>query len=242
MNFSENLVSSLIGAFCGAFFAFMFNIYLNKKKEERDMLAYLCYAISSACGLVSTLYSIKKCFVLPRVKENNEVKKILAKNNAAVIHVKHLSRHLHYSELKLPFVVEKMSFLASKDPNVISIIIMLDNSIKNLNVIICDYNAFVLKTHQEKGLMEKQFDLVSSYVDNLSKQIDSTLYLIEKVQELLVTYGKITFKKFKITNTDVDEQYRSLKPNKMESWEEIDWFPERKRWIVKLKNKLQKFK
>jgi hypothetical protein len=67
----------------------------------------------------------------------------------------------------------------------------------------------------------------------LYEQLDITIYLTEKANNLLVRYGQLECRrKMKIKSFELtDDKYKALKPKPIESWEgDYNWFPKKKRW------------
>lgn len=228
----ESLVSSLVGAFFGALFAYWFSIRQHEKREKNDQLSFLTYAISSMAGVVGKLYIAKKNFVIPR---NDEMKRIkqerdrLKKENDKQISIKMkaLTMFMQTNKFALPFPIEKTNFLAGKEPNVAYLMCTLNASLKVLNQIIYDYNTY-LSNIVQVGL-QPDINLMFHFVENLSAQVDEALYLSERMQEVLMQYSRTYFKKdFKIKSIAIKDEWQSLKPPKIDTWEEAVFFPKRK--------------
>ncbi len=234
----ESLVSSLAGAFCGALFAYWFNVRQQDKKERSEQLAFLTYAISAMAGVVGKLYIAKKNFVIPRNAEMEALKKEIDRqrggNKQILIEMKALTKFMQTNKFALPFKVEKTNFLAGKEPNVAYLACSLDASLEVLNQIIYDYNTYLSKIVQ-LGL-QPDIDLMFHLVANLSAQVDETLYLTEKMQKVLMQYSRTYFKKgFKIKSIEIKDEWASLRPPKMDSWEDAEFFPKKKTFIERLK-------
>ncbi|MCG8431544.1 MAG: hypothetical protein MJA29_10280 [Candidatus Omnitrophica bacterium] len=236
----KSLVSSLMGAFSGALFAYWFNIRQHEKRRKDDQLSFLTYAISSMAGVVGKLYIAKKNFVIPRNNEMKKIKEELASispgsGGQVAVKMKALTMFMQTNKIALPFSIEKINFLAGKEPNVAYLICTLNASLEVLNQIIYDYNAYLSKIVQIGS--QPNISLIFHFVDNLSGQVDEALYLAEKMQEVLMQYSRAFFKKdFKIKSVDIKEEYLHLKPPKMPSWEEAVFFPRKKSFIEKLRN------
>ena len=224
----ESLVSSLAGAFFGALFAYFFSVKLKEKKERSEQLSFLTYAIFSMAGVVGKLYIAKKNFVIPRNEEMKTIKEEIEKqqqNKSMQISIKmlELTKFMQTNKFALPFHINKIDFLAGKEPEVVHLICSLNASLEVLNQIIYDYNTYLsnlLKTGSPPNI-----DLIFSFVDNLSEQVDETLYLAEKVQEILIKYGKTYFKKtFKIKSLTIKDEWTTLSPPKINHWENINFF------------------
>ena len=234
----ESLVSSLTGAFCGALFAYWFNIRQQDKKERNEQLAFLTYAISSMAGVVGKLYIAKKNFVMPRNKEMEDIKKEIAQqqgsNRPISIKMKALTMFMQTNTFALPFQIEKTNFLAGKEPNVAYLMCTLNASLEVLNQIIYDYNTYLSKIVQI-GL-QPDINLMFHFVANLSGQVDEALYLAEKTQKVLMQYSRAYFRKdFKIKSVDIKDEWSSLKPPKIDSWEDAVFFPKKKTFIEKMR-------
>jgi hypothetical protein len=230
----ENLVSSLLGAFFGALFAYWFNIRQHEKREKNEQLSFLTYAISSMAGVVGKLYIAKKNFVIPRNDEMKIIKEKLEKlpsesGKKAEINMKALSMFMQTNKFALPFSIDKINFLAGKEPNVAYLICTLNASLEVLNQIIYDYNLYLSKIVQT-GL-QPNINLMFDFVENLSGQVDEALYLAEKMQEVLMQYSRSYFgKDFKIKSISVERGWENLKPSKIDTWEQATFFPGRKKW------------
>ncbi len=223
-----NLICSLVGAFSGAYFAFLFNNRSVKKKEEENKLSYLTFTVSAIANLTNNLYSIKISFVLPRLKIIKKIQKT-PPNPMEPINLDDIYNFMLADTLKMPFVIEKLSFLACKDANIITIFNQLESSINQLNIAIKSINNLFSeesKNQTASNNIPLNTGLMTDLITSFSKQTDSTLYFAEKISEVLINYCRATYnKKFIINKLETLDKYKNLKPGANEFWEEIDWFP-----------------
>ena len=222
-------ISSLVGAGFGAGFAF----YLNNKKEEekktQEEVSYLTYTVYILSNIVSELYEFKRIY---KSKEDDLNYLYSAMNfiqsNQTNLKLdkpfKFLANIIQSTELSFPINIEKLNFIHDLKPGIISLLFATEKSIKTHNVILEQLNKFLLENfhNKEENHSQLTFGKLANFTKNWGAEIDLGLYLVETLQDALIEYGKIKYKgEFKVSNAIVAEEYKSLKPPVVESWEFI---------------------
>lgn len=231
---SSAFFSQIFATLIGALLAFLFGIKLYSHQKKQENRITLHFLIASLTSLSNGLYSLKEQIVQHRYKECLRCREILEAELEPKLQIQHMSKYIYSEHFERPIAREKLEFLASPDPNVIVLIGVLDGSLKTLNKMIEDINADVDGFLRGKEQFEPNALLVMMIIKNelLYEQLDSTLYLTEKLIDVLVKFGIKTFgkgmkiKKFELTH----EKYKEIRPKPIESWEGYEWFPDKKKW------------
>ncbi len=228
-DFFTQIFATLIGALLAFFFGL--KLYTHQKSQENH--ATLHFFIAGLTSLSNHLYALKEQIVQHRYKECLECKKILETEQAPKLQIQHMSKYIYTNHFEWPIAQEKLEFLASPDPNVIVLAGVLDGSIKTLNTMINDINADVDGFLRGKEQFEPNA-LFMMIIKNelLYEQLDSALYLINKLIDVLIRFGSVKFgKNMKIKTIELThEKYIAIRPKPIESWEGYEWFPQKKKW------------
>lgn len=214
-----------VGAFVGAFTAFCFNFWLQRKKQREENLTYLRYSASRLVTFTDNLYLFRRPFVEERVKAAEERKKQTAppRLNEAGKHRVLLER-IHNGQYDWPFAIEKLNFIADRDPNVIRLVSMGSYAVETLKNVVISINDLIdaQGANGEKDLIK--------IIKRLNYQVNTTLYLAEKSIELLGATGWVVFKS-DINIEGIDPKLQKPKPGvpeRLKKWEDTDWFPKDK--------------
>ena len=122
--------------------------------------------------------------------------------------------------------------MAMPDPNVIVLSGVLRGSIKTLNTMIIDLNEDInLYIRGDKQPDPNNVMMMVIKNKLLYEQLDSALYLTNLLVDVLIKFGGVKFKKnMKIKCIEfTHEKYKYIQPKPIESWEEHDWFPKKKK-------------
>ena len=223
----------------GAVLAFIFGWSLYKKQKHEENKAYLHYMLSILCSLKNHLYAFKEQVAQKRYDEYLEIKKqidtSIQNNQDPHVQMRATANYMYGAEFIMPISVEKLSFLTSREPNLIVLIGALVDSVRSLNHMVKDINNDIEK--HSWGNSETKSDRVLLTLEKsrlLYEQLDSTMYLSEKLEELLIEFGRLEYKnkmKIKKPIEFTDKKYEVLKPKPIESWETgYEWFPKKKWW------------
>lgn len=232
------ILKDILPTLTGALLAFIFGWALYKKQKYEENKAYFHYMLSVLCALKNHLYAIKEQVAQKRYEEycniKNQIEVSIQNNQISHVQMRETANYMYGAEFMMPIDIEKLSFLTSRDPNLIILIGTLYDSVKSLNHIARDINNDIEKHGWQDGDIKSDRVLLTLEKSKLLyEQLDSTIYLSEKVEELLIKYGVLEYKnKMKIRPFEfTDDKYKSLKPKPIESWENgYEWFPKKKRW------------
>jgi len=174
----------------GAVLAFLFGLVLYQKQKSQESMSYLQYAVSVLCQLTSHLYSFKEQIAQSRY---NEAVRQLQNLQAAIMHQENVklemwetANFMYGAEFQLAIELEKLAFLAKREPNLIILLGTLVDSVKSLNHIASNINHEIEKYSSESAslnLMRTQLMLQHNLL--LHEQLNSTMYLTEKANGLL---------------------------------------------------------
>ncbi len=242
---NSTFLSSVFGAGFGAGLAFYLNSRRDEKQNIEKNMSYLIYSISVLSKLTSTLYEYKISFIKPREPDleyiGNFIKQYssdyLDESNQHKIQYPFNQIFLIIQDkgLFLPLDIDKLSFLAKLNPNLISMLIALEQSLKTSNFILDELNKIISESKKRHNVFDiSYFDRVYSSTDNFSKNIDDGLYFSETLSELFVEFGKREYKeKFYIQGLSSEEQFKDLKPKPIECWKFIKKWPKQKSFVEK---------
>lgn len=237
-DFFIQIISTLIGALLAFFFGL--KLYKHQKKQESHVTLH--FFIASLTSLSNNLYSLKEQIVQHRYKECLECKKILETEDSPRLQIQHMSTYIYTDHLELPISQEKIEFLASPDPNVIVLIGVLGGSIKTLNTMIHDINSDIDNFMRGRDNFEPNalFMMIRKN-ELLYEQLDSALYLTNKLVDVLIKFGGVKFgKSMKIKTIELThEKYKAIPPSPIKSWEDYEWFPQKNKWWKIIKSKLK---
>ena len=230
---NSDLFTQIFATLIGALLAFFLGLKLYKNQKHEENKATLHFLISGLTSLSNNLYALKEQIVQHRYQECIECKKILEESPVPKLQIKHMSQYIYGGDFEWPMSQERWEFLATPNPNVIVLAGVLRGSIKTLNTMIIDINEDT--NRYIKG--EKQpdgNDIMMMIIKNklLFEQLDSALYLTALLIDVLMKFGRVVYgKKMKIKTFELThEKYKAIAPKPIESWEEYDWFPEKKKW------------
>lgn len=230
---NSDFFTQIFATLIGALLAFFFGLKLYRHQKSQENHATLHFFIAGLTSLSNNLYALKEQIVQHRYKECQDCKRILETEQHPKLQIQHMSKYIYTDHFERPVAQEKLEFLSYPDPNVIVLAGVLDGSIKTLNTMINDINADV------DGFMrgKEQFEpnaLFMMIIKNelLYEQLDSALYLTNKLVDVLIKFGKVTFgKNMKIKTIELThEKYKAIPPKPIESWEGYEWFPQKKKW------------
>ena len=235
------------GTYTGAFLAFYFNRCLHERKKREENLTYLQFAIGRLVALTSNLYLFKKDIILRRSKEAQDIEQKMyiaqqTKQQALHLSIEELWKKMYGGKYDWPIVMEKLSFIAIRDPNIVTLMGTAANSVGTFQDITTSINDLLDEDRQSHsfngGDVEKPMDqsgisrleLLISLIKILHEQVDSSLYLVEKSTDLLIKAGKDIFgSKMDIRSANFKYAERhGLKPAPIESWENTNWLPKKK--------------
>ncbi|NQV46192.1 MAG: hypothetical protein HQ504_00270 [Rhodospirillaceae bacterium] len=236
------LVGQTSSTLLGASLAFLFGLVLYRLQKKHENLGYLHFSISALSATINNLYLFKQQMVLERHEEalliedqmNNPVPN---DQGIAYLDIKEMTMLIQVAIYEWSITPERLYFLVNRDPNIILLLGVSAASLGTLNGIILTLNDHIDECR--KSVTEPPLPTyLISITKNLMKQVDSTIYLVEKCADLLVQYGQVEFKQaLKIeTTTFTDDAYKKLRPEPMESWESYTWLPKKKAWYQKLFN------
>lgn len=238
-----DLISQGFSTLLGAVLAFLFGLVLYHKQKAQENMSYLQYAVSALCQLTSHLYSFKEQIAQKRYNEAvQQLKKLQTSvTNQGKVHLelRENANFMYGAEFHFAIDLEKLAFLVKHEPNLVILLGTLVDSIKSLNHITSHINHEIEQYSSENialNLMQTQLTLQKNIL--LHEQLDSTMYLTEKANGLLVKFGQIEYgKKMKIKSFELtDEKYKKLKPPPIPSWEDnYQWFPKKKSWWKRIR-------
>lgn len=234
-----NILLPFITTFLGAILAFYSGLKLYKHQKNDDDKSYLLFAISHLGDLTSHLYSFKEQVALPRSTEagQQQDKLELAIRNKQSPHVqlRECAKFVYDGGFRVNLSIERLSFLADREPNLIIILGALFSAVGSLSLLAEDINKDIQNYLWDDDALRPDRALLTLQKNALlCEQVDSVLYLAEKCQALLLQFGQLQYGgKIKIKSFDLtDERYKKLKPPPIPSWENgYRWFPKKKgRW------------
>ena len=237
----NNIFCSFGSALAGAGFGSGLAFWLNTKKEnnqiEQENISYLTYSITINSQLINNLYCYKKQLFLDRIDEINYLENFVQTAHKELEEkdtlpqrpidrtFKYLCITLQESGLSFPVEIEKLSFLSKLNPNLITLLMSVEHSIKNFNTIVNQLNTHICTRHSEtfNNCSLADLEKLLSYNKNFGRQIDNCLALAEMLNAALIEFGKRKYKKqFSITGVNfVDPEYENLKPPPLSDWEAI---------------------
>lgn len=261
MNFVGQIVpvfkfDQMFNAFLGAFFAFRFNWLHYKVQKREENITTLDFLRASLARVLNVSLILKEQIVQHRYKEAVNCKAALdnlkehtvpLRHEEAVdckkfrepppelrLQIEHMSQYIYCGDFEWPIAQEKLGFLASPDPNLISLVGATKMAILTLNTIVHDINADILGYRKgEEQLGDNAIRLIIDKNKILLGQIDDVLYFTKKLSDVLNKFGHRTYGKdmkkmeFQLT----EEKYKSLLPEPIDkNWEGYEWFPKKKKW------------
>lgn len=227
---NNEFVSQILATFIGAILAFYYALRLAKLQQMDGESGTLNFYIASLTSLSNNLYVLKEQIVQHRYKEAQQCRNIIEQHENPKLEIRHMSTYIFGGDFEWPLIPEKMEFLAKADPNIVVLAGVLRNSIKTLNTMIIDINEDTQR--YIKGKIPDFNNLVMMITKNelLYDQLDSSLYLTNKLVEVLMKYGVVRAGKgMKIKSVElIHEKYKVIMPKPIESWENHEWFPKKK--------------
>ena len=209
----EAFISVFLGALLAFVFAFFLYIY-QKKSQDGYYLAFLITYITSQ---ISVLYCLKKDIIVSRKNEIKNLEKSLSQQTAETevvkLEMKEISKFITNPNHSNPDVsIERISFLADSDPNLIILVKAALNADSDVTDVIHSCNEQIKVTKADLSI--PNIWLLAQVNINLEEQVDYAIALLEHSQSQLVEFSKNEFKDFvSITGFSMDKDYESLKPS-----------------------------
>lgn len=249
---NSQFISSLLGAFFGAGFAFLLNQITDKRtynqrqeKEKKEEIQKnsnsIYYALSLLAQLMNSLYNIKKQFITDKetLKEFHDLKEFVEKERENLenniphqenlpFFFKKLTLKIYTSEFVFAIGSEKLSFISSINANIILLLKTFENSLSQVNIVINLLNEH-LNTN-ETNLIKKPlayFEMLYAHRRNLAQSIDSSIYFAEVLFNCLNKTGKIINKEFTPYEVEDKNITTQMKPTKISSWEYLEKWAEK---------------
>ena len=206
--------------------AFAFGLWMYHYQNKLNNAYYLSYCLTTLLDLNSELYKIKKDIVSERLPYLEQLQSDLQKKSET-LSLGHLTLHIFYSTNSNIFDLEKLAFLARYNPNLISLLRNALDSFSSTVGILNECNQTAEKFRNNPN--SQNLIMLMSCNENLSQQVDCSLYLTEKSFEVLLKYSQTYFKDYiNIKGTEfIDSDLINLKPPSMPSWESYDWNPKK---------------
>lgn len=238
------MFGDIFSTFIAAALAFWFGKKLYQHQKHRENLGYLQYVVATLVGNRNHLYVFKLQMVLERYEEANDLVEQMENpkpdaDGNSFYKIEKMSLFMHEPGTPWPITHEKLDFLANRDPNLFVILSTAASSVKTLNSMVVEINAF-LTSARAAAPNTNDFNFLIQNTILLKKQTDSTIYLTDKCIELLCEYGRLEFKRdMKIVKSEfTNPNYAFLKPPPIESWEVTQWFPSKRNQFVDRVKKL----
>jgi hypothetical protein len=234
----EQFISATVSTFLGAFIAFLFALFLYSLKKKAEHGTYLSYAISMLSAQATGLYSFKKDISEPRKPEIEDLEKQFSNINKqdVILRIREISQYISNGKnFTLPIDLEKLSFLADFDPNILVLFKVCLNASGDVDQLIDTCNLEISKCRDEKGRSHDVYMLLQIN-KQLLEQIDYTLVLVEKLQELLISFSKLEYKEYVIiSEIQLEKEYISLKPQRESSWHKLEYLSRKRDCLQKVK-------
>lgn len=217
-------LSNIISTFLGALFAFIFSFFLYRYQKKSNDTAYLKYSVAQFLHMVSELYCLKEQHIQYRISKINELTGTLGEVFPLDENVgPHLLKKLHTTTFKISIDFEKLHFLVSHDPNVLMLLKGACNTYENISSIIDDCNLCVDRFFEEPENMYHS-NMVISCNKSLAITVDDAIYLTELASETLIKACRLYYDDEKVKGFELEEKYKPLKPDPIESYEKLEWF------------------
>jgi len=210
----------VLQTFLGAFLAFLFAGIAYNLQRKKEAATYAKYCVAIISSRINNIVNLKKGVLLKRKKECE----ILDNNKS--IQISHISKKLLQENYNLLITIEKLSFISSYNPNIVCLLINTIESCHDLSITVKECNRTFDLCYNE--LNEKNLDMLIKVNKSLFDQTETTHYLLQKSSEVLFNFSKSHFNQrkylsgIKLSNED----WRSFKPEPIESYEKEDWNPE----------------
>ena len=236
----------MLSTFMGGILAFFSGWLLyQKQKKDSDVqkkdaeIAELHFSLTSLSTLLQELYSLKKQMLQPRYEECLHLEKKLQKEQSTPHEIQQLSTYIYAGSFEYPIEHRHIYSVSSMEPQLISLSLMAENTLKTLKKIIHDVNIECNRLFKnEKSLScynKRDLQIIIIYNKALYKNLDYTIYLVELLIDVLIRFGHIKCKKsMKFTKFEIGDEYKKLRPKPIESWHNYNWFPEKKKWWHKI--------
>lgn len=234
----SSFITTAFPVFVGALIAFLFNLKLEKYKSRELDLGYLEYSIASLVALNGRLYLFKKQVVLARYSEALTIEEILTGTPPHNITIRQMANFMHNHENSLSISLEKLSFIARREPNLIVLLTTTVSTNETLFDIISHINTVIQNWPDSPNIAD--VDYLIGNTKMLYEHLDDTIYLVEKSIGLLTQYGHLEFSPDMRTKSVsfTDDSFNGLKPNPIQSWESgYTWF-RKTSWYKRLSRKL----
>ncbi|MBL4805165.1 MAG: hypothetical protein JKY71_09895 [Alphaproteobacteria bacterium] len=236
----------IFSAFIGAVlaFAFAFFLYVYQKKSQDGY--YLAFVIAYITSQISKLYSLKKDILVVR---NSEIQKLEQSFNTTVtegesvnLEMREISQFItNPSHSEADVCIDKISFLADSDPNLILLVKAALDADSGVTEIIHGCNEQIKETKADMSLPNVW--LLVQFNKNLIDQVDYTIALLEHSQSQLIEFSKNEFKHFvTITGFSLDEEYKKFKPHLSNSLLSIQYTYKPKSFLEGICKFLQRLK
>jgi hypothetical protein len=195
----------------GAIFAFILAFFLYAYQKKAQEGQYLSFTISYIISQTSQLYCLKKDHLISRVSEVTELQKRII-NREEALEIKEIANVLSNPQHSSSNInLEKLSFLADFDPNLLVLTKAALDADSGVNEIINNCNLQIREVKKSEELAE--IWLLTCFNKCLYDQVDYALALMAHTQKQLIEYSKNEFQYYTIIkNFTIDKKYKKLTP------------------------------
>lgn len=229
----ETIFIESLPTFLGAVLAFLFGLFLYSLQKKTENGLYLSYTLSILASQSSSLYSLKNDIAADRKKEiellENEFSNVGKRD--VNLHMRKISQYItNGKNCEIPVDIEKLSFIADYDPNILAFVRTCINAGAGVDQLIEHCNLEITKARS--GTCElHDFYLLVQINKQLLEQIDFAIILTEHLLKLLIDFSKLEFHNYVIINNVViEEKYKILQPTSKTSWHELNYNKKKNRF------------
>ena len=218
---------TLICTLIGALSAFLFNIYLHKRKQTDEEATELKTLYINCISIINQLL----CFKMDdktqsRITECQSFTKYFNSSDnfkdIGEINISPLIQYIITSTININSDLVKLGFISEIDPDAYWIVLLVDKKVKDFNADILNLNNHINKIisnnpNQELGLVYSDSILLRDYTNNTIDSLDSCLAFLNLTINATLKIGRTNYKRqFKklSENIKIDKEYINAIPTK----------------------------
>lgn len=221
--------TDIFATFIGAFFAFFFSFGLYKYQKKQNNTVYLKYSVARFAKMAGGLYVLKEQQTAPRLLEIENFENSLDEMFLEIDEISYVSKKLLSAGYNASVDIEKLSFLAQHDPNVIMLLQDASNAFERVGAMIDECNIYSERLIQNPN--SRDLAMILECNRALATYVNDAIYLTELVTNTLIKACKLYYDDKNVKGFEVFEKFKKLKPQPLESYERQEWFPEQKSYF-----------